>query len=132
MKHVILLLALLATLFVATPTYADNARNLPVVEEAYDEIVVITFIGRDSPHIFFIRNGRVIATRVLQEEMLFFAQDGKFFLEWDDYWSCHRIIEFKTFISFVTEGEPHSENGPWWAMGRKMVDLKQPPPPPPE
>ena len=103
-------------------------KPLPVVIEHYDEIFITS---PDTTHysqfVWFVRDGRVIDSRLLLEEEMHFSVDGgKFSLAWRDYWRCDRYITCDTLRLMPTS---RVEEGAWewWAAARPMTALVEPP-----
>lgn len=126
-----LLFIVLAVLAPAVAVKACCADDLPLVTEHVDELCVFqvaneTFSGH--PQIVFIRDGQVMAKRlVYPSEMIFYTdQEGRFVVQWRDYSICHRVVTADHYSYMVLPEDPTHENGPWWAMQRNMRDLKQP------
>jgi hypothetical protein len=124
MKYAIQICTICAAILTATLCHAD----LPIVEEAYDEVCIMSISNQEFVKILFVRDGRLMATRIYSEDMVFGVRGDKFLLEWDDYHSCRRIIEFQSLAIMSMPEDPTVANGPWWDMARRMVDLKEPPP----
>ena len=125
---------LLALLFIASPLLADVnlAKELPpleVIEESYDEVIVVD-TRKSYSKVYFLRDGKLHAERIFDDTMNWSAEDGEFILDWNDYGSCHRVIRFKAYTHLQIPLTEHDEGNhhflPWWAMGRNMTDLKQP------
>lgn len=107
----------------------------PLVTERYDELWVVHELATDQRNwevhrVYFIRKGRVIADRILTEDMLWSNQEGDFVLFWNDYGSCHRLVRTKNVREMTVEHESdydsRGEAVPWWGMGRRMTDLEAP------
>lgn len=120
-----LLLLLLALVFTGLTVRAEE-RGLPIVVEQVDEIAVVD-TGRldDLCVVVFVREGRVLATRLQDEEMLFVAHKGGFWLIFQDYHTAHRAVWTPRLGAYDIKGLP-SIDGPWFAANRNMRDLKQP------
>jgi hypothetical protein len=123
------LLALL--FFLSSPLFGDvnlAKGELQVVEETYDEVIVIDRDGWSS--VWFIRDGKKYGERRLEIDMNWTVQDGEFILDWNDYGHCYRVIRFNTYSHMQVPITRHDDGGrqflPWWAMGRNMGELKQP------
>lgn len=102
-------------------------NSLPLVVESMDIVIVVKTEKVDHQRIIFIRNNRVIATRLLVDDMIWTTVGDKFQLIWQDYWTAERVIEFDNLYSVVVQETPtKDEDLPWWAMRRVMVDLKAP------
>lgn len=109
---------------------------LPIVEETYDAVVVVQECLEDRDWIrtraYFVRGGKVIAERSVDEQMNW-TTDGKgnFLLVWDDYGVCRRVITFSTLANIIQTDESSvssQDTNPWWWQGRRMTDLKAPEP----
>lgn len=104
---------------------AEN--SLPVVSEHYTAIAVVTSAEDGYSKVFFVRNGRVVADRLLVDRMVWSCQDGRFAVAWDDYarTCAHRIITADTMTRVTVDGWEASTNE-WWNMANLGTDLKQP------
>lgn len=113
-------------LVVALACCEPTEAGLPFVPEAVDEIAVVD-TGRldDRCTVVFIRDGRLQATRLQDEDMLFVACDGGFFLIFQDYHTAHRAVWAPRLAAYDIAGLQALE-GPWFAANRNMRDLKQP------
>lgn len=107
-----------------------------LVEERYDEISVVHKLATDQRNwevhrVYFYRNGRVIADRILTEDMNWSRRGADFVLFWNDYGSCHRVVRAKCLseitIERASDYDSRGEAIPWWGMGRRMTDLQAPP-----
>jgi len=128
MKALILSLCLLAQAQLCQPSCGEE-RQLPLIYEEMDAIVVVQTIGCDHSRIVFMRDKQVIATRLMVDDMLWnVTNDGEFQLIWQDYWTAERVIKTRKLAVLVMEEDPTQEgqDGLWWCMFRNMKDLKQP------
>lgn len=112
----------------AVPSRAgDDADVLPLVRERVDEIAVVTIGGQHYRRVWFVRDGRVFAERLLCEEEMLWAVDGeRFVLVWEDDHIALREVSAAHFCTMVLPCDPLARGGPWWAMWRNMRDLKLP------
>lgn len=104
-------------------------ETLPVVEEKYDAVVICRneetwSLGRA----YFIRDGRVIAERVVDDEWTFDANGERPAMLWDDYGTRRRRVECDVLIwGSVAPVKQEDPAAPWFAQGRRMADLLAPP-----
>lgn len=128
-------IALILALLWAVPCAAGN--QFVLVEERYSALVITHELA--SPYrnwevhrVFFVRGTKVIADRVLTEDMLLSAERGEFVLFWNDYGSCHRLVRSPVLLEVTIKPPDREEKGdaiPWWGMQRRMTDLAPPPDP---
>ena len=125
MSHLRRLAALVAVAF-ASPALA---RDLPVVQEAVDEICIIQTVGCDHCRVVFVRNGSVLATRLMTDDMLWVSHGDRFQLIWQDYWTAERVVETTRVSAWTVEEDltQDGQDGLWWCMFRNMRDLRAPP-----
>lgn len=123
----LLLAAILAFQFNTCECHADE-RGLPLVEESVDELMIITTEGCDYSRIVFIRNGSILATRLMADDMLWVTDKDGFMLIWQDYWTAKRVVHTPKISQYTLQADPTQEgqDGLWWCMFRNMRDLKQP------
>jgi hypothetical protein len=130
----LMLSAIAGALWPATSQAGDFPS--PLVSERYDELWVVHELATEQRNwevhrVYFIRKGRVIADRILTEDMLWSSQEGDFVLFWNDYGSCHRLIRTKHVREMTVEQpgayDSRGEAAPWWGMNRRMTDLEAPP-----
>jgi len=116
-----------ALLVFPTTAFAQGS-NLPVIQESVDEIVILQTVDNEYARVVFIRDGSVLATRLLLDDMLWTTDSEKFVLVWQDYSTAERVVEASKFSVVVTATDPTQADrcGPWWCMFRNMRDLKQP------
>jgi hypothetical protein len=130
MKKLVLSLATFLLLFLSsTASFSEEDRGLPVIEEHVDEIYIIYTEGNDYGRVVFIREGNVLATRLLLDEMIWgVSLDSKVQLMWRDYWTAERIVTTDILSTIVLPYDPTQveQRGQWWCMWRNMRDLKQP------
>jgi hypothetical protein len=108
-----------------------------VIYEEMDEVWIIQVHDdnpdgycRDYSRLAFFRDGSLIATRLLSDEMLFVPVGDHFQIIWRDYWSADRLIECKKLSNYCVAVDPtNDDNAPWWGMQRRMRDLKAIPAP---
>lgn len=113
---------------------ADEDEPLPLVHEAYDAVVVVHERSEsrawEVSRVYFLRQGRVIADRILCEDMLWSAADGRFLLVWNDYGNCQRVITTRAVTEVQLELDDadgkSNDSAPWWGMARRMTDLRAP------
>lgn len=126
--------ALVLALALSAPSAAGELS--PLVAERYDALLVVHELASEQRNwevhrVYFIRGGRIIADRILTEDMLWSTDGRDIVLFWNDYGSCHRLIRTNVVceISVQPAGEYDSrgEAMPWWGMGRRMTDLEAPP-----
>lgn len=118
----------------ASPAPAEEDEPLPLVCEAYDVVYVVHERSEsrawEVSRVFFLRRGRVIADRILCEDMLWSARGGAMQLEWNDYGNCYRVVEFGALTEVHVELDDAEgrgrDAGPWWGMARRMTDMAQP------
>jgi hypothetical protein len=116
-------------LFLFASVSLAEDRGLPVIEEHVDEIWLIRVEGNDYGRIVFIRDGNVLATRLLLDEMIWtVSSDAKIQLMWRDYWTAERIVTTDNFATVILPFDPTQaeQRGQWWCMWRNMRDLRQP------
>jgi|GEM_PF-5790727 len=125
MRPTILALSLFVAL--SSRSRADE-RGLPLVQEEVDEICIIQTVGCDHCRVVFVRNGAVLATRLMVDDMLWVSHGDRFQLIWQDYWTAERVVEAKKLSMWTVAADPTQEgqDGLWWCMFRNMRDLKQP------
>lgn len=102
---------------------------LPVVEERYDAIIVSQH--NDSTYSFgrayFLRDCRIIAERVVDDEWTFSTSGERPLLLWNDYGTCRRRVECDVLIwGSVAPVKQEDPAGPWWGAARNMRDLLAP------
>lgn len=117
------------SLFVALSSRSRaDERGLPLVQEEVDEICNIQTVGCDHSRVVFVRNGAVLATRLMVDDMLWVSHGDRFQLIWQDYWTAERVVEAKKLSMWTVAADPTQEgqDGLWWCMFRNMRDLKQP------
>jgi hypothetical protein len=117
------------TLFFALSSRSRaDERGLPLVQEEVDEICIIQTVGCDHCRVVFVRNGSVLATRLMVDDMLWVSQGDHFLLIWQDYWTAERVVQAKKLSMWTLAEDPTQEgqDGLWWCMFRNMRDLKQP------
>lgn len=106
---------------VCTPTW---------VAEFYDAVLVLhepcDACGNSHTRLFFIRDGKRFADRLLTEEMLLTTDGELFCLAWSDWSQCERLVYFRELCVLQGEYEDVTANQPWFAQGRAMVDLAMP------
>lgn len=128
-------LILLATLAALTLRAAAEAPS-PLVVERYDAMIVVHELASEQRNweihrVYFIRDGKIIADRILTEDMLPSTDGPDFVLFWNDYGSCHRLVRSRVHIEFTveqsTDFDSRGEAVPWWGMFRRMTDLAPPP-----
>lgn len=127
--------AALLVLAIALPLQAFAAGVQPLVIERYDAIAFVQEAtdqrNWEVHRVYFIRAGRVIADRIVVEDMLLGVRPGCFSLSWSDYGSCQRVIYapslFTMRIEHAADYDSRGEGSPWWGMGRRMTDLEAPP-----
>jgi hypothetical protein len=125
-----------ATLAAATaqPAVADEDEPLPVVEETYEAVWMVHERSEsrswEVSRLYFIRQGRVIADRIVCDDMLWSAAEGKFILCWNDYGNCQRVVRTSTLKEMSVDLDDldarSTDSAPWWGMGRRMTDLEAP------
>lgn len=105
-----------------------SERGLPHIEETVDEIIYMQTVGCDHIRIVFIRDNKVLATRLQVEDMIRSHRGEMFCLEWEDYWTAERAVWTKKITHMTVENDPTQEGQDclWWQMQRVMTDLKQP------
>lgn len=120
-----LILTILICLF---PTFLNADDTLPVVKESVDGIAIIILPDSDHQRIAFIKNGQLLATRLMVDELIFGIDDGKPCLIWQDYWTAERIVYYEniSFLNLNDDPTQEGNGGEWWNMNRNMKDLKQP------
>lgn len=126
--------ALLLAALLCLPANADEDEPLPLVHEAYDAVVVVHERSEsrawEVSRVYFLRQGRVIADRILCEDMLWSSADGRFLLVWNDYGNCQRVISTRAVTELQLELDEadgkSNDSAPWWGMGRRMTDLRAP------
>jgi hypothetical protein len=132
-KSILLTMALVLTLF--TGTVKSEDRGLPVIEEHVNEIWIIRTQDQDTGNVseygrvVFIREGNVLATRLLLDEMVWaINSEAKIQLSWRDYWTAERIVTTDEFADIILPYDPTQveQRGQWWCMWRNMRDLKCP------
>lgn len=116
-------LLLLATLApcqfpVCTPTF---------VVEHYAAVAVLIDpeCSTATPRLFFIRDGRIFADRLLTDDMVITACGAGYTIQWADWCSCQRLIFFDD-LCVIEAKRTYSDDGPWWMAGRPMVELALP------
>jgi hypothetical protein len=102
----------------------------PLVFESVDEIAVVQVGDSSFARVVFIRDGQAFADRMHSVDMHVSHNGQRFVLQFDDY--CHgrveRIIEADRY-SFTRLPEVIDADGQsrdWWAMDKRMTDLKRP------
>jgi len=135
-----LLLAFLGLSMMVSPmvfsTAEANDTLSPLVKESYDELMIVHELATDQRNwevhrVYFVRKGRVIADRILTEDMNWSTNsNGEFQLFWNDYGSCHRLVTTKLVseqtVEHDSDYDTRGEAVPWWGMGRRMTDLEAP------
>lgn len=131
---VALLLALLLGLLTAGAAWAEPTtcdpcadESLPVVEEHYDCILVITDPAYDN--IVFIRGNCVVTRRTWESSGWIWSQkkSGEIVVIFEDYWTAHRIITADELWHIHVDHDPELDpGGPWWNQGRNMRDFQAP------
>lgn len=118
------------------PSLSAAETPSPLVVERYDALMVVHELASEQRNwevhrVYFLRKGRVIADRILTEDMLWSMDGADFVLFWNDYGSCHRLVRCGRVreLSIEQDGDYDSrgEVAPWWGMGRRMTDLEAPP-----
>lgn len=130
MSHLPATLALTLALILSSQGVRGSDR--PLVQERYDALAFVRFEDRDSTHVVFIRDGQIMATRLLDDGMILALDGPDFVLSWRDYWNANRAVRARLVVSLVLEPEPpedvaHVDNA-WLDMRRNMRDLEAPPP----
>lgn len=103
-----------------------GAEPLPLVQEHYDALVVLHESnpqGWNATNVYFVRDGKVIADRSVDERMLWTVHEGQPALVWED-WQCSRIVTCDAVVWGA--GKRKADEGEWWAMGRAMTELRAP------
>lgn len=126
-------LILLAALLPLT-VRADECDNqpLPLVVETYDSIACVREFSAeyswDVHRLQFFRDGRLIAERIVCDDMLLSLNGGFWVLCWNDYGNCHRVVMAPTWVSHTVDldGLPKEKQAPWWGMGNRATDLRAP------
>lgn len=128
----IVICTMIAVLAVAAKAVqGEEIRGLPFVRESVDEIIIVQQHGGYDYQIqraVFVRDGQVIASRLVTDDMLWSERGGMFAAVWCDWGAVHRAVEAPR-CSIMTLGPNASvdgQRGPWWCMWRNMRDLKQP------
>lgn len=119
-----MLAALLAISIVAQCDTSEEP-SLPLVYEQVDQIWFVSRPESDYTTVVFIRDNKVVATRLYQDDMLIVAQGESFQLIWRD-WTAERVVECAEIRGAILEPIPAPGGGEWWQMQNRMVDLKQP------
>lgn len=129
-------------MFAAWPLCASQCDEHPlqVVIETYDAVCLLAPPPREGDsleyeysyyepvYVVFIRDGKVIATRTLHDQMHFTGADGKFCLHFDDYGMCHRAIFFGELLVATGRWRDADAAGMWFNQNVRMTDLKEPDP----
>lgn len=127
------LLALAAT-FSGRAAVADEEESLPLVQETYEAVWMVHERSEsrswEVSRLYFIRQGRVIADRIVCDDMLWSTEAGQFVLCWNDYGNCQRVVRTRTLKEVSVDLDDldarSSDTAPWWGMGRRMTDLEAP------
>lgn len=118
-----LLLAVVAMLAGFASADEPTPRPTPFIEGEYDALVIVETADATFRRIYFVRAGRVVASRVLDDTMVWSIRGDGFCLTWSDYGEYDRAIWFRSLV--VTDWECESpDDAPWWAMNRRMTDLE--------
>jgi hypothetical protein len=117
------------TLLAALSAPCDLDQSLPVIFECVDELAVVHIGDIDEhcvPLIVFIRDGMVLDTRMLTDEMLFVAAGDSVQMHWQDWFTAHRVVIAKTVGIYHFHEDPRlSQDGlEWWAAARVMRQLR--------
>lgn len=131
MHAAVLALALLTQIPILSSDYESDAP--PLVEETYDSLWIIHEINEryEITRVYFIRDGKALAERLVTDEMSVQIDGINFRLEWVDYWQATRVVSAPCIHERYVETEAaENDTGPWWAMGRRMTDLAAPETPP--
>ena len=107
---------------------AADLEQLPIVAETVDEIMIMRIVDNSYDRVIFIRDAKVLATRLYIEEMHWIHSREGFELHWEDYSIARRIVTAPRVSVMVTEFDPTQAErcGPWWNMRRRMTDLRMP------
>lgn len=116
------------------PVAAEEDEPLPLVEETYEAVWLVHERSEsrswEVSRLYFIRQGRVIADRIVCDDMLWSTEAGQFVLCWNDYGNCQRVVRTRTLKEVSVDLDDldarSSDSAPWWGMGRRMTDLEAP------
>lgn len=133
-QAVLATLLALAASFSGWPVAADEDEALPLVEETYEAVWMVHERSEsrswEVSRLYFIRQGRVIADRIVCDDMLWSTEAGQFVLCWNDYGNCQRVVRTRTLKEVSVDLDDldarSSDSAPWWGMGRRMTDLEAP------
>ena len=112
---------------ILTTASTSQAEELKLVEESVDEICVIQPASANYQRAFFFRDGKYIADRIWQEDMVLSQHGDCFVLTWQDYMTAHRVVTAKKY-SIWTVGRDFMVDDTvlWWMALRNMNDLRAP------
>lgn len=103
-------------------------QELPWVEEQVDEMILITVSGESYERVVFVKNGSVLTSRMVSDDMVWSHDAELFQLVWRDQFFVNRVVRANRLSVMCCEQDVIQQNrsGPWWAMHRNMRDLKLP------
>lgn len=113
---------------------AEDDEPLPLVVERYDAVSIVHERAEsrswEASRVYFWRGGRVIADRIVCDDMVLSIDRGEFVLVWNDYGNCHRVVRAgqvrERFLDLDDLDAHSADSAPWWGMGRRATDLQQP------
>ena len=112
---------------ILTTASTSSAEELKLVEESVDEIVVLQIANANYNRIIFFRDGKFVADRIWQEDMMLLTTEGVFVLIWQDYMTAHRVVTARKYSAWTTDTDYVADDDMlWWMMGRRMQDLRAP------
>jgi hypothetical protein len=115
---------LIAVVFAcAAPAWAEE-QSLPLIQESVDEICIVRLDGYSK--LIFFRDGAVLATRHLSDDMMFIPVGDHFQCIWRDYWTAERVVDAAKLSVWDVAKDPTHDSGEWWCAWRVMTDLRQP------
>ena len=122
-----LMTILILTGILTTASTLRATDELKLVEEDVDEMCVIQPASANYRRILFFRDGKFLADRIWQDDMLLLPSGGGFVLIWQDHLTAHRVVAIKKYSVWTTDRDDTvDETVLWWAQARRCTDLKQP------
>jgi hypothetical protein len=109
-------------MFLGEVAYSDD---LPFIEEKVDELIILSD-GGNYARLIFIKDNKVLAHRLLLDDMIFTSEGKMFVVMWQDYSIVDRKVSATHFGTYYIPDYETNFSGPWWDMRRVMTDLKAP------